>query len=117
MKVNFSIEIFFCFDSYMYAVSMARNIDHQIENKGTATLDVTSCCGTIWDLRTAFSNMRDLSLPGKPHPLLSGQLQCQFSRSILCSFVLTINLKIVIFSRNFKKICNFVILSVFSKKK
>ena len=50
--------------SYMYAVSMARHIDHQIENKRTATLDVTKACGTIWDLRTAFSHMRDLCLPG-----------------------------------------------------
>ena len=50
--------------SYMYAVSMARNIDHQVENKRTATLDVTRSCGTIWDLRTAFSHMQDFCLPG-----------------------------------------------------
>ena len=50
--------------SYMYAVSMARNIDHQVENKRTATLDVTKSCGTIWDLRTAFSHMQDFCLPG-----------------------------------------------------
>ncbi|CAI7998415.1 Myotubularin-related protein 10-A [Geodia barretti] len=55
--------------SYMYAVSMARNIGHQIENKGTATLDITRTCGTVWDLRSAFSNMRDLSMPGSPQEL------------------------------------------------
>ncbi|CAI7998419.1 Myotubularin-related protein 10-A [Geodia barretti] len=53
----------------MYAVSMARNIGHQIENKGTATLDITRTCGTVWDLRSAFSNMRDLSMPGSPQEL------------------------------------------------
>ena len=59
----------------MYAVSMARNIGHQIENKGTATLDITRTCGTVWDLRSAFSNMRDLSMPGRPHPPHSSVVQ------------------------------------------
>ena len=51
----------------MYAISMARNIDHQIENKRTATIDITKACGTIWDLKTAFGHMRDFSLPGREH--------------------------------------------------
>ena len=72
---SLSVCLSVCVSSYMYAVSMARNIGHQIENKGTATLDITRTCGTVWDLRSAFSNMRDLSMPGRPHPPHSSEVQ------------------------------------------
>ena len=51
--------------SYMYAVSMARHINYQVENKRTESCDVTRRCGTVLDIRTAFYLMQELCMPGR----------------------------------------------------
>ena len=51
--------------SYLYAIAMARHIDHQVEGKRIQQFDITKLCGTVKDIHTGFSRMQEMSLPSE----------------------------------------------------
>ena len=54
------------FHSYMYAVSMARNLDVQVENKHVHYFDINSQCGfNAKDLQAAYLRVQELCTVGK----------------------------------------------------
>ena len=52
--------------SHLYAVSMARNLDVQVENKHVENFDVNEKCGfSVKDIQSGFLKLQELCQPGK----------------------------------------------------
>ena len=72
--------------SYLYAVSMARNLDVQVENKHVEQFDVNERCGfSVKDIQSGFTKLQELCQPGKSPflPLLLVS-SCRIFHSYFC---------------------------------
>lgn len=57
--------------NYVYAIAMARHIDHQVESKKMQKYDIVKKCGTVKDVHTGFSKLQELCMPSSPAELSS----------------------------------------------